>query len=82
MPEAAYRTRQATAVAVQWDGTNTAEVAELAGVISDADGRLWVRSSSGPAEVYRGWWVSQGADGYVCAHSARAWDRYWEAVDG
>jgi hypothetical protein len=77
----AYKTKQVSVIAVRYDGSNAQDVADVAQVITAADGRLWVLGMSGPCEVRPGWWVSQASNGEVCVHSAEAWTRYWEAAE-
>jgi hypothetical protein len=76
----AYATRPATAQAVQWRGTNLAEIADLAGddLLGAYSGRLWVINAEGPCKVRSGWWVTREPGQPLMVHSQAAFARFWE----
>ena len=67
-----------TVDAVQWTGSNLAEVREFAGpdFISAAGEHVWVRNTAGPFQIHPGYWLSRSGDGPIVLTSPAAWKRH------
>jgi hypothetical protein len=80
-----FRSRPVTLEAVQFDGTNLADVDALVagcpgvGVFLDEDGRLAVREEGHADRIVAvGWWVSRTPEGQVTVHGRQAFEHLFE----
>jgi hypothetical protein len=81
VPEIAVKTRDFTASAIQWNGTNVAEVITLTGEENASyvpeTGILQVFTDLW-ATIYPGWWISKDEEGRIGAHSTAAFAWFFE----
>lgn len=71
--------------AVQWTGSNIAQVRELTGDnIAYVNDDLTLTVTAKGREnriVLRGWWVSRASDGHITTHSTDAFSRLFEPAN-
>jgi len=75
----AWTSASITVSAVQWTGSNLAEVREFAGpdFISASDEHVWVRNAGGPFQIHPGYWLARSdEDPTIVISSPAAWKRH------